>query len=250
MKVALRSYLVALVFFLGGIVAIIWVLEAFGVALHNSQDNDCGPARALLRGLDPYKLYLHCASCRRPPFLPPVAPMYPASGLILLWPLAVLSWPAAKATWAILNLAFGAGLIVTLYRLFLPDGGWRCAILAFIALFAGAPFLTNVEIGQHAVFALGWFVAALLADRRGNTALAAIFLAVSWFKYTLTFPLSLLFVVRARWTPVLAAAVVHVVLTIFAAVWTGRSPLDLLLEPLLVVQLVHRAGHLDLVRPS
>ena len=35
--------------------------------------------------------------------------MYPASGLILLWPLAVLSWPAAKATWAILNLTFGAG---------------------------------------------------------------------------------------------------------------------------------------------
>src|SRR6266403_2375397 len=25
----------------------------------------------------------------------------------------------------------------------------------------------------------------------------------------------------------------------------GRSPLDLLLEPLLVVQMVHRAGHLD-----
>jgi ABC-type uncharacterized transport system YnjBCD ATPase subunit len=48
----------------------------------------------------------------------------------------MLSWPAAKATWAILNLTFGAGLIVTLFRLFLPDGGGRSAILAFIALFA------------------------------------------------------------------------------------------------------------------
>ena len=245
MKVALRSYLVALAFFLCGIMAVIGVLEAFTVALHNSQDNDWGPARALLHGLDPYKLYLHCTSCPKPPFLPPVAPMYPASGLVLLWPLAVLSWPAAKAAWAILNLTFGAGLIVTLYRLFLPDGGWRSATLAFIALFAGAPFLTNVEIGQHAVFALGWFVAALWADRRGNTALAGVFLAVSWFKYTLTFPLSLLFVVRSRWVPVLAAAVVHVVLTIFAVVWTGSSLLDLLLGPLRVVQVVHRAGHLD-----
>ena len=245
MKVALRSHVAALAFVLCGIVAVIWVLEAFTVALHNSQDNDWGPARALLHGLDPYKLYLRCTSCPKSPFLPPVAPMYPASGLILLWPFAMLPWPAAKVTWAILNLTFGAGLIVTLYRLFLPDGGWRYAILAFIALFAGAPFLTNVEIGQHAVFALGWFVAALWADRKGNTALASVFLAVSWFKYTLTFPLSLLFVVRFRWTPVLAAAVIHVVLTIFAAVWTGSSPLDLLLEPLLVVQVVHRAGHLD-----
>jgi hypothetical protein len=245
MKVALRSDLVALALFLCGIVAVIGVLEAFTVALHNSQDNDWGPARALLHGLDPYKLYLRCTSCPEPPFLPPVAPMYPASGLILLWPLAMLSWPAAKATWAILNLTFGAGLIVTLFRLFLPDGGWRFAILAFIALFAGGPFLTNLEIGQHAVFALGWFVAALWADRRGNTALAAVFLAASWFKYTLTFPLSLLFVVRARWTSVLAAAAVHVVLTIFAAAWTGSSPLDLLLGPLRVVQVVHRAGHLD-----
>ncbi len=52
MKVALRSCLVALAFFLCGIVAVIWVLEAFAVALHNSQDNDWGPARALLHGLD------------------------------------------------------------------------------------------------------------------------------------------------------------------------------------------------------
>ena len=53
--------------------------------------------------------------------------------------------------------------------------------MAFFALFAGAPFLTNVEIGQHAVFALGWFVAALWADRRGNTGLAAVFLVLAYF---------------------------------------------------------------------
>src|SRR6266446_2735183 len=45
MKVALRSHLAALAYFLCGIAAAIWALEAFGVALHNSQDNDWGPAR-------------------------------------------------------------------------------------------------------------------------------------------------------------------------------------------------------------
>src|SRR5690242_7048476 len=51
MKVALRSHLAVLAFFLCGIVAAIWVLEAFTAALHNSQDNDWGAARALLHGL-------------------------------------------------------------------------------------------------------------------------------------------------------------------------------------------------------
>jgi hypothetical protein len=245
MRAPARDRLIALAIFSGGLVAAIWVLQAFTVAIHNSQDNDWGAARALLHGLDPYKLYLGCTSCRTPPFLPPVAPMYPASGLILLWPLAMLPWPAAEAAWAILNITFGAGLILALHRLYLPHSGWRSIALALTALFAGGPFLTNLEIGQHAIFALGWFAAALWADRRGNTALAAVFLAASWFKYTLTLPLSLLFVVRARWIPLLAAAAIHVVLTIFAAGWTGSSPLDLLLGPLRVVHVIHRAGHLD-----
>jgi hypothetical protein len=245
MRAGIRRYLIPPALLLCGIVAAVWVFQGFADALHDSHDNDWGPARVLLHGFDPYKIYLRCAPCREPPFLPPVDPMYPASGLVLLWPLAMLSWPTAKAAWAILNLAFGAGLIVALYRLFPPEGGWRSAMLAFIALFAGAPFLTNLEIGQHAVFALGCFVAALWADRRRNTALAGVLLAAAWFKYTLTFPLSLLFVVRSRWAPVLAAGALHVVLTLFAAIWTGSSPLDLLLEPLRVARLVHRAGHLD-----
>jgi hypothetical protein len=123
LRVTIRSHLTALALFLCGIVAIVWVLEAFAVALHDSHDSDWGPARALLQGLDPYKLYLRCTPCRQPPFLPPVAPMYPASGLILLWPLAMLPWPTAKAAWAIFNLIFGAGLIITLSRLFFA-GRW------------------------------------------------------------------------------------------------------------------------------
>jgi hypothetical protein len=245
MKVAARSHLLKIALLICGIAAIIGVLDALTVALDNSQDNDWGAARALLQGSDPYKLYLHCTSCHTPPFLPPVAPMYPVSGLVLLWPLAILPWSLAKATWATLNLIFGASLIAMLYRLFLPREGWQSMAFSLVALFAGGPFLTNLEIGQHAVFALGWFVAALWADRKGNAVLTAVFLAASWFKYTLTFPLSLLFVVRRRWTPVLAAAAIHLVLIIFAAAWTGSSPLELMLGPLRVVQIVHRAGHLD-----
>jgi Glycosyltransferase family 87 len=242
---AVRDRIAASTIILCGLVAVILVLEAFGVALHNSHDNDWGPARALLHGLDPYKLYLACTDCTKPPFVPPVDPMYPASGLILLWPLALLSWPTAKVAWALVNLALGAGLLFTLHRLFLARDSWRSLVIAIIALFASGPFLTNLEIGQHAIFALGWFAAALWAERRGNNFLAMAFLAASWFKYTLTLPLSLLFVVRSRWVLLLGAALIHAALTIFAAIWTESSPLDLLVGPLRVVHLVHRAGHLD-----
>ena len=245
MKAAICGPLATSAIFLCGLVASIWVGEAFGVALSDSHDNDWGAAHALLQGLDPYKLYLDCADCAKPHFFPPVAPMYPASGLILLWPLAMLPWPVARVAWAILNLLFGAGLILSLFRLFLPRGGWRSLLLASIALFAGAPFLTNLKIGQHAVFALGWFAAALWAERQGNRTLTAIFLAASWFKYTLTFPLSLLFLVRSRRAPLLGAVAIHVILTVFAAAWTGTNPLDLLLGPLRVVHVLNRAGHLD-----
>jgi Glycosyltransferase family 87 len=242
---ALRDRITASAVILCGLVAVILVLEAFSGALHNSHDNDWGPARALLHGLDPYKLYLACTDCTKPPFVPPVDPMYPASGLILLWPLALLSWPMAKVAWALVNLALGAGLLFTLHRLFLARDSWRSLVIAIIALFASGPFLTNLEIGQHAIFALGWFAAALWAEKRGNSVLAMAFLAAAWFKYSLTLPLSLLFVARSRWMLLLGAALIHAALTIFAAIWTGSSPLDLLVGPLRVVHLVHRAGHLD-----
>src|SRR5277367_2818932 len=133
-------------------VAAVWVAEAFAVALKNSQDNEWGPARALLDGADPYQLYLNCHPCTNPPFSTSVAPSYPASGLMLLWPLAILPWPMAKAAWAFLNLFLGAGLSFTLWRIFDPEHDWFTLAVASIALFAGTPFLNNLGNGQHAVF--------------------------------------------------------------------------------------------------
>jgi hypothetical protein len=120
-----------------GSVAAYWVAEAFSVALDTSHDNEWSPARALLHGLDPYRLYLGCLACDNPPFPVPVAPSYPASGLMMLWPLAALPWPVARAVWAVSNLVFGAVLSLILWRLFLPRSGWRVLALVSIFFFAG-----------------------------------------------------------------------------------------------------------------
>jgi len=239
--------LVLLAILLLGSVAAYWVGEAFIVALGNSQDNEWAPARALLHGLDPYRLYLGCLTCDNPPFPGPVAPSYPASGLMMLWPLAALPWPLARAVWAVSNLFFGAVLCLILWRLFLPRSGWRVLALTTIVFFAGTPFLNNLGNGQHAVFTLVFFAAALWAERRGNTALASAFLAASWFKYTLGVPLSLVFVARGRWAALLGAVAIHAVLSVFAAIWTGASLPDLLLGPLRVAHVATAPGHLNLL---
>ncbi len=228
-------------------VAVYWVWEAFIVAVHTSGDNEWSPAHALLRGLDPYRLYLGCLPCDNPPFPEPVAPSYPASGLVMLWPLAALPWPLARVAWAVANLLFGAILCLTLWRLYLPRRSWPVLALALIVFFASTPFLNNLGNGQHAVFTLAFFVAALWAERQGNLILAPTFLAVSWFKYTLGMPLSLVFVARGRWAILLGAVGIHAVLTVFAAIWTATNPLDLLLGPLRVAQVATAPGHLNVL---
>ena len=230
-----------------GLVAVYWVSQAFFVALHTSQDNEWSPARALLQGLDPYRLYLGCLACDNPPFPGPVAPSYPASGLMMLWPLAALPWPLARAIWAVGNLLLGAILSLLLWRLYLPRHGWPVPALASIVFFASTPFLNNLGNGQHAVFTLAFFVAALWAERRGNLVLGSAFLAISWFKYTLGVPLSVVFVARGRWTILLGAVGIHAVLTLFAALWTATNPLDLLLGPLRVAHVATTAGHLNVL---
>jgi len=246
MRFRASSCLVWLAIFLLGLVAAMWLRQGVLIALNDSQDNNWGAARALLNGQDPYKLYLQCGNCAEPPFRPPVAPMYPASALVMLWPLAMLSWPAAKAAWAGLNILLGAGMAATLHRLFLPQSGWRGLATLLLLLLASRPFLTNLHNGQHAIFALAFFPAALWAERRNRPVLASVFLAISWFKYTLTLPLSLFFVFRGRLALLLGAAAIQGALILFAAAWTGSSPWDLLVEPLRVAQQVTSVGHLEL----
>jgi hypothetical protein len=149
--------------------------------------------------------------------------------------------------WAVGNLFFGAITSLFLWRLYLPRRGWPVLVLASIVFFASTPFLNNLGNGQHAVFTLAFFVAALWAERRGNLSLASVFLATSWFKYTLGVPLSVVFVVRGRWAVLLGAVGIHAVLTVFAALWTGTNPLDLLFGPLRVAHVATTPGHLNVL---
>jgi hypothetical protein len=209
-----------------------------------SQDNQWGPSRALLHHTDPYAAYLDGG--RASPFILTQDPNYPASGLMFLWPYAALDWPTARVLWALSNLLFTALMVFVLSRFFPPGARAESSLWLGALFLMGTPWRVTVSNGQHPLFALAFFLLAfhLLRSKRRGSGLS---LAASWFKWSLAFPLSLVFgrFGRRGLGIVLAAAAAHAALTLFAAAWTHASVVSLLTGPLRVAQITTRPGEVD-----
>lgn len=208
-----------------------------------SKDNKWDSSRALLEHTDPYRAFLD--SNGKSPFTLSQAPSYPASGLVFLWPFAVWEWSVAKILWAISNLLFTAIILFCLFWL-LPIDTSRITKLLIATLFvAGTPWRNVVGNGQYALFTLAFFLLAIVMFQRSAKG-AGIPLAVSWFKYTIAFPLSLFFTRSKRgWATILVATAIHAALTIFIAIWVDTSPVNLLLGTIQVAQYSTDRGYLD-----
>jgi arabinofuranan 3-O-arabinosyltransferase len=140
-----------------------------------------------------------------------------------LLPLGALPWAVAKPAWAVVTLA-ATGMLYWCARTDLaPRLDSRLLAFGFLLLLISTPYRNVLSNGQEAIFAVATFAMALRQARRGQTAIAGLFLALSWFKYTLTFPLSLVFVARRDWRVLAVAAATHAVLTLAAAWWTGTD---------------------------
>lgn len=208
-----------------------------------SQDNQWGPSRSLLEHTDPYVAYLDPIG--NSPFTLSQNPNYPASGLVFLWAYAVWKWSTAKVLWAFSNVLFTLMIFFCLFRLLPPNATSTTKLLLVTLFLMGTPWRNGVGNGQHAIFTLSFFLLAVVMLSRNDKS-AGIPLAVSWFKYTIAFPLSLFFARSKRgWTTILVAAAIHVALTIFVAVWVGTSPVNLLLGPIQVAQSATGRGYLD-----
>ena len=238
MKLALVVLLI-----LGACVSLIQGLNNAILRDEGSQDNQWGPSRALLERTDPYEAHLDPIAPS--PFILCQAPNYPASGLLFLWPYAVWEWPTAKALWAISNVVFTAVIVLCLFLL-LPQDTPRVSKLLLPTLFLmGTPWRNGVGNGQHALFTLAFFLLAVVMLTRSRK-YSGIPLTVSWFKYTIAFPLSLFFARSKRgWQAICIAAAVHAGLTVFLAIWVNTSPIDLLLGPLKVAQSATGRGEID-----
>jgi len=207
-------------------------------------DFQWSPSRLLLQHKDPYALFLSYVhgELAVPPYFLKQRPNYPAFGLLLLWPFAMLPWHAAKAAWLLASLGSALGTVWLLVRANFARSNRALAFLVLSALlFASTSFRVTIHLGQHGLAALFLFFCAVALAESGRRRGAALFLAGSWLKYSITGPLALYFLARGKVRVLALAALLDGALVLAAAAWTGRNPMALAVEPLLV----NRSGGID-----
>ena len=212
-----------------------------------SKDFQWSVARYLLEHQNPYRLYLDFKAGRlaSSPFVAAETPVYPASAEIFLWPLAGIDYTAARWIWALLNGFFAIGCALLIARI---AGLSPPVLLGLVGLFlASTPVRTTIGNGQQGLWSLFFFLAALDCQQRKKATLAGVFLAASWLKYTVTAPLSLIFLKRGWRTPIVVATGLHVALTLFLGAWIQESPFRVLLSPFMLSGTAQNASMFDVM---
>lgn len=185
------------------------------------------PSRLLLQGENPYLYSLRsikfCGSQVDANQVP--------SCLALLFPFAALPRFLGNALWDGCNLVFTAGVLFFSFRLWFSREA-RCIddslFVPFVALFlAGTPWCNLIGQGQHLMFSLCFFLAALYACEKKKPLLGGGLLALSAFKYTTIAPMAFVFFWRREWTAIAVAMLIHVVLTVACGAYLGESPFRL-----------------------
>jgi len=188
------------------------------------------PSRLLLQGENPYQYTLKgvrfCGSGVHANQVP--------SCLALLLPFAALPRYWGNALWAACNLFFTGGFLFFVFKLWFSRSARKIDDALFIpfALFllAGSPWRVLIGNGQHLMFSLCFFAAALYACERKRAFLGGVLLALSAFKYTTIAPLAFIFLWRKEWTSICVAAAIHVLLTVASGIYLHESPVALVLQ--------------------
>jgi hypothetical protein len=226
-----------------GLLAAAIVSCAAGVrnAWHGSQDFQYSPARILLDHADPYWIWLNGNPDGK--IWLSQQPNYAHLLYVVLLPFSALPWPAAKITWACINLLLGITAATAIAR--------RARLTVFAAscltciFLASTPFRNAVGNGQQALLIL-WCTQWAWALRE-RSALASPFLAVAFAKYTFFFPYGVWFALRGRVQLLATSALYLAIGWIVLSLWAHRTPFATLLEPLRVASGVVGAGEGDLM---
>lgn len=175
------------------------------------------------------------------------------STIAFILPFGILPHNVANTLWAVCNLAFSASFLFCVARLFLGNARGRYfadpRVWIFAALFlCGAPWRVGLGCGQHTMFSLAFFAAALLAvEQKRHWLIVGVLISAALFKYTVTVPLAFIFVMRRQWKALAVAAAIHAALTVAMGLWTNTNPLELVRQSMEVgVALNPSGGDADL----
>ena len=212
-----------------------------------SKDFQWSIARYLLNHENPYRLFLEYRAGRllSSPFVASEIPVYPASSEVFLWPLATLDYAMATRIWAGLNGIFAIGCAFLAARIADLRGP---VVLCLIGLFlASTPVRNTIGNGQQGLWSLFFLLSAVYCQQRKKWALAGFLLATSWLKYTITAPLSLIFIRPGSRATIGVAIGTHVALTLFISFWLQDNPFRILASAFLLSDTAQSASTFDVM---
>lgn len=203
------------------------VVQGFRNGLHCG-DFHWESAALFLRGENPYRWFLEGRLYEGDVVGATQAP----STIAFILPFGLLPQYPAHVLWDVCNLVLTALFLFLMRRLFFCGSGERAferGFCVFAVLFlCGVPWRVGMECGQHTMFSLAFFAAALLAmERRRHWLVVGMLLSAALFKYIVTVPLAFVFVIRRQWKALACAGAIHVALTVALGVWTGTDPVEL-----------------------
>ncbi len=172
------------------------------------------------------------------------APNYPISSLALLWSCAALDWENAKLWWAISNFLFTILIIIGLQVLF-PTKKIDFVILGLLLFICGAAWRTHLGCGQHGLYVLAFFIWAMILARKKQFT-SAVFLSLSWLKYTISFPLTIIFITKKNYKILIGSAIIHLIITVFISIWTGEPIINFIWGPVKVALKATGIGIVDI----
>jgi hypothetical protein len=228
--------------------ALSFVVGVINATSHGgSKDFQWSIARYLLSQENPYRLYLDYKAGRlvSSPFVASELPVYPASSEIFLWPLAAIDYGTATWIWAGLNGLFAVGCVLLTARIANLRGP---IVLCLVGLFlASTPVRNTIGNGQQGLWSLFFLLSAVHCQQQKRWVLAGLFLAASWLKYTITAPLSIIFIRRGSRAPIGVAIGTHIALTLFLGIWMQDNPFRLLVSPFILSDTAQSASMFDVM---
>lgn len=232
------------------LLAVYSVFSAGKAAVSGSVDFQYDGAKYIAMGEDPYAETLNPTGKQKEyglfTFYENLEANQFPSMLMFLIPFTVFSPQTANCLWLVCNLFFSVGILFFVKKLFLPKDMSGAAFIVFSCLlFISSCWKNQIAVGQHTVFSLFFFLAAIYFSEKNNRIFSGVLLAVSLFKYTLTAPLMLWFVYKRKYREIVYAAAIHGVLTLVAAWKLGVPLIDLIALPLKISSMLSSSGSYD-----
>ncbi len=218
-----------------------------------SCDFQWSSARLLLERIDIYSIVINGKVenfSNYAAYFAGIAPNQFPSTLCFLFPWAIFEPITAKYIWFFSNLIFTILIGIFLRKTFFSKCSLYETIVWCLLMVCSPPWLNQIGNGQHTIFAFCFFMAALYFSERENSniwsVVAGICLGASWFKYTVTAPLTLYFIYKKRWKTIGIAITSQILLTLVMAWWLNTTVWKCLLYPIQVSMSLSSSGFLDL----